>query len=308
MCAGEATPTVAVVLDTSGEVSCAVADCELVERMVDEAWIDSHQNRLEKAAVVVLDGNLRPSALRAAAAAARNGSGKKKKTPLLWFEPVSVAKSTRAMQGGILGVTDVVSPNLQELIAMASAARGDDEHEHENETDLPASSKETPSPNVAAVEIARCHRKDIDTLLTAGVGNVVLTLGARGAVLCRRVIGGFPTQMRDAIGGQRQTRDATGGQTLTRPQTQNAFSCTYVPAFPATHVRSLVGAGDALVAGCVVALASGCGMELALAIGTGAARAAVETNNNVPHGPGVSFAALKRDARGVAFETSTVWV
>jgi hypothetical protein len=87
VCAGEATPTVAVVLDTSGEVSCAVADCELVERMVDEAWIDSHQNRLEKAAVVVLDGNLRPSALRAAAAAARNGSGKKKKHPSCGSNP-----------------------------------------------------------------------------------------------------------------------------------------------------------------------------------------------------------------------------
>ena len=65
--------------------------------------------------MVVLDGNMGPSALCGAAGGGRNGSGKKKKTPLLWFEPVSVAKSTRAMQGGILGVTDVVSPNLQEL-------------------------------------------------------------------------------------------------------------------------------------------------------------------------------------------------
>ncbi len=49
-------------------------------------------------------------------------------------------------------------------------------------------------------------------------------------------------------------------------------------------------------------------VQARLADGDLAALAAVETKNYVPHGPGFSFAALKRDARGVAFETSTVWV
>ena len=41
---------------------------------------------------------------------------------LLWFEPVSSAKATRATH--ILDKLDFVSPNAAELVAMASAVRG----------------------------------------------------------------------------------------------------------------------------------------------------------------------------------------
>jgi receptor expression-enhancing protein 5/6 len=272
VCAGASTPTVAAVLDAGGEVAAAVADCDTVEKFLDPRWIERHAETLNGASVVVLDGNCAKetlSAAVAATAAARTGNQSDEKPPWLWFEPVSVSKSTRAFEADIAHALDVVSPNLAELRAMASAARG--EADEENRAGEPSST-------ASVSEVVAMARHDVDALLDAGITNIVLTLGALGVVLCHR----------------NTTRTNEKDE-----KRKNVFLCTHVPALPA-RVRSLVGAGDALVAGCAAALSAGHEMVAALAVGVALARRAVETDANVPSGPGVSFQTLQKDALDAA--------
>ena len=295
VCAGAATPAVAAVLDAGGEVAAGVADCDTVEAFLDPPWIQAHAARIAAARVVVLDGNCAPAALAAAvatarapsdasASASRRGVPKQKSTPLVWFEPVSVAKAARVFEAGVAREGDVVSPNLAELRAMARAARrasgrrADDDAENELENE-----NENESPWNDAT------RDDVDALLDAGIGSVVLTLGALGVVLCRR-----------------EGNESRITNHASRPSYARApFVRTRVPALPpSAGVRSLVGAGDALVAGSAAALAAGHDLASAVSFGVAAARRAVETDANVPFS-GVSFAALAADARDAAAAATT---
>ena len=288
--AGATTPTVAAVLDAGGEVAAAVADCDTVEASLDAPWIQAHAARIATARVVVLDGNCAPAALAAAVAAARapNDSSssprreEKHASPLVWFEPVSVAKAVRVIEAGVAREVDVVSPNLAELRAMARAARRASGRNKRAETE---NESPEPPPAAAAADAVALARDDVDALLDAGIGNVVLTLGALGVALCRRE------------GDEREKR-ASGSE-------RAPFACTHVPALPPNAgVRSLVGAGDALVAGSAAALAAGHDLAYAVAFGAAAARRAVETDANVPSS-GVSFAALAADARDAAAAATT---
>ncbi len=291
VCAGAATPAVAAVLDAGGEVAAGVADCDTVEAFLDPPWIQAHAARIAAARVVVLDGNCAPAALAAAVAAARAPSdvpNKQKSTPLVWFEPVSVAKAARVFEAGVAREVDVVSPNLAELRAMARAARrasgrradADDVHENENENE-----NENESPGNDENDETR---DDVDALLDAGIGSVVLTLGALGVVLCRR-----------------EGNESRITNHASRSRERAPFVRTRVPALPpSAGVRSLVGAGDALVAGSAAALAAGHDLASAVSFGVAAARRAVETDANVPFS-GVSFAALAADARDAAAAATT---
>ena len=306
--AGAATPTVAAVLDAGGEVAAAVADCDTVEAFLDVPWIQAHAARIAAARVVVLDGNCAPAALAAAVAAARapNETRRRKKedAPLVWFEPVSVAKAARVFEASVAREVDVVSPNLAELRAMARAARraapGGARPEKESES-LSFTEKESePPPAATAADALALARDDVDALLDAGIGNVVVTLGALGLALCRRETRG-EKEGDEAEGHAR--RGPTPLENASRGE-RAPFTCTLVPALPSAGVRSLVGAGDALVAGSAAALAAGHDLAFAVAFGAAAARRAVETDANVPSS-GVSFAALAADARDAAAAATT---
>ena len=301
VCSGAATPAVAAVLDAGGEVAAGVADCDTVEAFLDPPWIQAHAARIAAARVVVLDGNCAPAALAAAvatarapsdasASASRRGVPKQKSTPLVWFEPVSVAKAARVFEAGVAREVDVVSPNLAELRAMARAARrasgrrADDDAENELENE-----NENESPWNDAT------RDDVDALLDAGIGSVVLTLGALGVVLCRR----------EGNESRRRRTPVEDVEDASREKKRAPFARTRVPALPpSAGVRSLVGAGDALVAGSAAALAAGHDLASAVSFGVAAARRAVETDANVPFS-GVSFAALAADARDAAAAATT---
>ena len=306
--AGAATPTVAAVLDAGGEVAAAVADCDTVEAFLDVPWIQAHAARIAAARVVVLDGNCAPATLAAAVAAARapNETRRRKKedAPLVWFEPVSVAKAARVFEASVAREVDVVSPNLAELRAMARAARraapGGARPEKESES-LSFTEKESePPPAATAADALALARDDVDALLDAGIGNVVVTLGALGLALCRRETRG-EKEGDEAEGHAR--RGPTPLENASRGE-RAPFTCTLVPALPSAGVRSLVGAGDALVAGSAAALAAGHDLAFAVAFGAAAARRAVETDANVPSS-GVSFAALAADARDAAAAATT---
>ena len=294
-----ATPVVAAVLDGEGEVAASVADTVTAERDIDPSWITNHARRIANAAAVVLDGNCSPEALATATAAAKDDDAgasdardfpsASRRRPLVWFEPVSVAKSTRAGEAGILSRVDFVSPNVAELRAMAADVRARENGDvSETATRAPsgrdAATSARPTagsydgPYASAWAAAKATARDAETLLRAGVGRVVLTLGSLGVLVCER--------NPDGVGARH----------------------THLPALPA-KVRSAIGAGDALVAGCVAALSAGRAVEEAVAIGVAAARRAVESDENVgAGGEGTGTDALEADAREVTRRASAATV
>ncbi|EFN56299.1 hypothetical protein CHLNCDRAFT_144692 [Chlorella variabilis] len=257
---GAATPTVSVVFDLGGEVAACVADVASLEARLAPPLLRAPAvaAALAAAPVVMLDGNLSAAALEEVCGQAAAAG-----VPV-WFEPVSVPKSTRA--ASLLSLLTFVSPNERELAAMAAAVRR--QQQAQRGTQAP-SSRGSPQqeaggagPTAAAAASPRASLlrllPDIATLLLAGVRHVVVTMGPQGAALC-------------TLGPDRQ-----------------AVAVCHVPALPAAVVNCS-GAGDCLVAGCLFALARGLPAEAALAHGAAAAKAAVESQANVP--PGLSAAA-----------------
>ena len=266
VCAGASTPVVTAVLDHDGEVAASVADTLTAETGVDPGWIASFAADVGRATVLVVDGNCVPDVVRAVVECAERVVGEwanDERKPIVWFEPVSVAKSTRATRH--LSCLDFASPNAAECRAMANAARrtrGDS-----NPRPMDASIFEFTSAEAAVAEMG----DDVEVLLDAGVGAVVLTLGALGCVLCR--------------GGGGDWR--------------------HVPALgDGPPLRSLVGAGDALVAGACAALAAGRDDETAVCVGVALARKAAEIDGNVPAGH--SLRSLERDVAGTLARVRTL--
>ena len=269
VCTGASTPVVATVLDHDGEVAASVADTLTAEKGLDASWIAKHADSIGRATVLVLDGNCAESTIAAAVDAAERvvgpwANGEQK--PLVWFEPVSVAKSIRATE--VLAKLDFTSPNAGECRAMANAVRA-----RQGVAPLPMDSSVFEFRNVDDAVSTMCD--DVGTLLRAGVRRVVLTLGSLGCVLAKS----------DGDGSWRHVPALTDG--AGRPP-----------------LRSLVGAGDALVAGAVAALMAGRGEEAAMAVGVASARRAAEADGPVHSGH--SLKSLERDAAGLAARVRTV--
>ena len=275
VCSGAATPAVAAVLDAGGEVAAGVADCDTVEAFLDPPWIQAHAARIAAARVVVLDGNCAPAALAAAVAAARapatpppprldaaflnkkarHSSGSSRYP---WRRPRACSRrASRARWTSCPPTSRSCGPWRAPRGARRRRADDDAENELDDEN-------ENESPWNDAT------RDDVDALLDAGIGSVVLTLGALGVVLCRREGTNHEEEERhveDVEGASREKKRAPFARTLG------------VPALPpSAGVRSLVGAGDALVAGSAAALAAGHDLASAVSFGVAAARRAVETD------------------------------
>ena len=269
VCTGASTPVVATVLDHDGEVAASVADTLTAEKGLDASWIAKHADSIGRATVLVLDGNCAESTIAAAVDAAERvvgawANGEQK--PLVWFEPVSVAKSIRATE--VLAKLDFTSPNAGECRAMANAVRA-----RQGVAPLPMDSSVFEFRNIDDAVSTMCD--DVGTLLRAGVRRVVLTLGSLGCVLVKS----------DGDRSWRHVPALTDG--AGRPP-----------------LRSLVGAGDALVAGAVAALMAGREEEAAMAVGVASARRAAEADGPVHSGH--SLKSLERDAAGLAARVRTV--
>jgi pseudouridylate synthase / pseudouridine kinase len=114
----ERTPRYVAVMDEKGSLVAAIADTEAVERVSDDAWADADTvDRIASSSALLLEANLAASSIeRLALEAARSW------TPL-WVEPISPAKSVRAVSLATLAVAAVITPNRHELTAMAAAWR-----------------------------------------------------------------------------------------------------------------------------------------------------------------------------------------
>jgi sugar/nucleoside kinase (ribokinase family) len=295
VCAGAATPVVAAVLDAGGEVAASVADTTTAEVGLDAGWVGRFTADVASAAIVILDGNCTPNVLAAAACAADTTADiTETRRPRVWFEPVSVVKSTRAGAAGILPLLEFISPNAGELRAMANEARS---RRGVHQAADAAAGLEFMSAQ-GAVE---AMHEDVAVMLHEGVRYVVLTLGAMGVLLSSRAgastgssRGGDGNGGGEGGGGGADERDLRGGSGSDAPAAATAAATTmpftvfyrHFPALPA-RVSSLVGAGDSLVAGCCAALLAGSSVEVAVAMGVAASRRAIETTANVPVGPSV---------------------
>lgn len=169
------------VLDSSGEMVVAVNDMRGVMAM-DGGWLQARSAAIAAAKILVVDANLTSKAI-AHLAASHPGA-------LVVTEPVSEAKARRLRPH--LAWIHTVKPNVAELAVLTHRPISDD-------ADLDAA---------------------IDTVLRAGVSQVVVSLGAGGVVVA--------------------TPD--GRARLTQPR---------------TAVVSVTGAGDAMTAGLVVGLCRG---------------------------------------------------
>jgi sugar/nucleoside kinase (ribokinase family) len=198
---------------------------------------------------------------------------------------VSAPKAARAAP--LLRAVAFISPNAVELLALAhavrqraqgcdgTAAEGTQPHAGAPLPPLPPlPSPGAPPPAYADAPAALAAlRGAVETVLLAGCGCVVTTLGAQGALLSTRTRGGG-----DGI----------------------AIMHTHLPAAPVARVESTAGAGDAVVAGALHALAAGADARAALAAGLAAAAVVVQRPDNAP--PASAWpppAALRAAADGI---------
>ncbi|EIE24488.1 Ribokinase-like protein [Coccomyxa subellipsoidea C-169] len=226
---GATTPSVSIIFDRGGEVAASVADVGALEERLP-AVLRQHTADIQSAPLVMLDGNLSPDALLDAAQLASE------KVVPIWYEPVSAAKAVRATLA--LHMMDYISPNAKELTAMAEAlisapAR---QQRFQSGANDPRQNWPTLGASEAAGNAVELLSPQLCTVLHAGVGCVVLTLGHLGAALC-------------TLSGD--------GRWL-----EIGFM-----AAPPARVVNTSGAGDCLVAGALFGLLRGCSPTEALAHG-----------------------------------------
>jgi sugar/nucleoside kinase (ribokinase family) len=153
---------------------------------------------------------------------------------------------------------------------------------------------------------SRAHRRlcvalpDVETILQAGVGSVLLSLGADGCALCHRKHGLF-----DHLRAALHVPAAVPAGGVPAPHTmapaassEQAVHVVYVPARPCTVVN-VNGAGDCLFAGLLAGLLRGLSAERAVCFGAAAAAAACACAENVPVGLGALGCAGAADEAAV---------
>ncbi|KAL9309108.1 putative pseudouridine kinase [Arabidopsis thaliana] len=261
------TPIVSLVYDTNGEVAAGVAGVDAVENFLTPEWIQRFEYNISSAPLLMVDANLSSLALEASCKLAAESS-----VPV-WFEPVSVTKSQRI--ASIAKYVTIVSPNQDELIAMANALCA-------NNLFHPFRSDEN---KLSIEDMFRALKPAILVLLKNGVKVVIVTLGSNGALLCSK---GNPKK---ALNIDRKF--LRSGEVFKRVQSvcsPNRFSelgsnrslfAMHFPTIPA-KVKKLTGAGDCLVGGTVASLSDGLDLIQSLAVGIASAKAAVESDDNVP--------------------------
>ena len=194
----------------------------------------------------------------------------------VWFEPVSVPKSVRA--AAALHLLQYISPNAAELIAISEAICLKDDSLASKKTHSTEYGESNTRQGTAGKEKVMELKHHIKRVLDAGVGNIVLTLGADGAALCtlryalpHNTLEAFffsTHALNRGVHSQlhvihRQDSDAA---CCSRSASGGGISVAHMPTAPAQLVTTS-GAGDCLVAGCCWGLLKGRGPVEALAHG-----------------------------------------
>ncbi|KAG9130364.1 hypothetical protein Leryth_004348 [Lithospermum erythrorhizon] len=269
------TAVIVHIFDNEGEVAAGVASVKVVEHHLTPSWIEKFKMNICTAPVILVDANLSPVSLEASCQIADQGN-----TPV-WFEPVSVAKSKRV--ASVVKHIRFVSPNEDELIAMANALSGEDTfHPIQrgiNFVKLPVES------------LFQELKPAIWVLLEKGIEIVIVTVGSDGIFLCSKSDLGF-----QRLNCRECPPNSSGGKlyktiNLSCPSNLSPMASTskgasklfavHYPALSASVVR-LTGAGDCFVGGTLASLCSGLDVMQSVAVGIASAKAAVEAESNVP--------------------------
>ncbi|XP_022136240.1 uncharacterized protein LOC111007986 [Momordica charantia] len=284
------TAVVCGIVDVNGELAAAVASVEAIEKFLTPDWIDRFKCNIRAAPMLMVDANLNPLALEVSCRISAENN-----TPV-WFEPVSVAKSRRI--ASVVKYITFASPNEDELIAMANALSG---------RDLFSPIKRDSSITTCSIELLfQLLKSAVWVLLEKGIKIVILTVGSHGVFVCFK---GGPSFMKFSSEGIKKNRSCSQlFRTINSSCPPNTFSVSpekekssalfaiHFPALSASVVR-LTGAGDCLVGGMLASICAGLDIFQSTAIGIAASKAAVETENNVPHA--LHSAKIADDAKSV---------
>ncbi|PSC67542.1 pseudouridine kinase isoform X1 [Micractinium conductrix] len=304
---GAPTPSVSVVFDLGGEVAACVADMALLEGLPPVQLLGGAHVAAALAAcpILMLDGNLPQATLEEACRQAAAAG-----VPI-WFEPVSVPKSERAV--ALLPALAYISPNEKELAAMAAAARRRQQQAQAGKQRGQGSGGGGGGGGgrsccggcagccCTAGRPAAARQPAAGSAAAAAAGSATAT-GATAAAA------GAEAQLRSQLpdlatlllAGVRHvvlTLGADGAALCSLSPGRDAVLVLHLPPLPA-RVVNCSGAGDCLVAGCLYGLTRGATPAAALAHGVAAARAAVESGANVP--PGLGAAAVRAGAAAAA--------
>ncbi|KFK36017.1 hypothetical protein AALP_AA4G067200 [Arabis alpina] len=257
------TPIVSLVYDANGEVSAGVAGVDAVEKFLTPKWIERFEYKISSAPVVMVDANLSTLALEASCKLAAEFN-----VPV-WFEPVSVTKSRRI--ASVAKYVTIVSPNQDELIAMANTLCAGKLFQPFK----PDESKLSPE------DIFRALKPAILVLLENGVKVVIVTLGSNGALLCSKGNPKNTLNKKFPKSGEIFKRVHSVCSPDRFFESGSSLFAMHFPTLPA-KVKKLTGAGDCLVGGTVASLSNGLDIIQSLAVGIASAKAAVESDENVP--------------------------
>ncbi|CAK9142596.1 unnamed protein product [Ilex paraguariensis] len=292
------TAVVCSIFDVQGELAAAVASVEAIEKFLSPEWIQQSKCNISSAPVLMVDANLSPAALESSCQMAAEDD-----IPV-WFEPVSVAKSKRV--ASVAKYITFVSPNEDELIAMANALSGRDVF-CPNQID-------NRSVKASKDSLFQMLKPAIWVLLEKGIRVVIVTLGSDGVFLCSKGEPEFNRsnfQRKNPYGYHRQLYEAVNSCCppnrffgATKSDRSSTFFAVHFPALPASVVR-LTGAGDCLVGGTLASVCAGLDVIQSVAVGIAAAKATVEVDANVP----AEFCLTKiaDDARSVYFDAKVIF-
>ena len=128
-------------------------------------------------------------------------------------------------------------------------------------------------------------RPAILVLLESGIKVVIVTLGSNGALLCSKGNPNKVLNINRKFSGEifRRVQLICSPNRFSEPGLSHGSSlfAMHFPTVPA-KVKKLTGAGDCLVGGTVASLSDGLGLFQSLAVGIASAKAAVESDDNVP--------------------------
>ena len=278
VCSGAATPAVAAVLDAGGEVAPASRTATPSRSPLDPPWIQAHAARIAAARVSSCwTGTARPPApppspprarrarlrLRVSARVlnkkARHSSGSSRYP---WRRPRACSRrASRARWTSCPPTSRSCGP-----WRAPRGARGRRRADDGPKTNTMGKRKRV------AVE-RRDARDDVDALLDAGIGSVVLGLGALGVVLCRRE-GNESRRRRTPAAKAPKTPRAKNARAL-RAHARSRASAE-APACAASWARGCAGGGER------VALAAGHDLASAVSFALAAARRATPETDAPP--------------------------
>ena len=246
---GVGTAVYSAALDDAGDLVVAYADMAAMAAVTPE-HVALFADEIARAPLVVADGNPPAAALRRLVALAQQpaqGGLGGSRVPV-WFEPTSVAKARKALDPGVLPGLDVITPNEDELRALASATMGVEDGSDDAAALWAGARDEEEGLELACGVV-------LDAMSAADGGrrwkHLVVTRGARGVLVASRGPG-------DELGDGESDSDSDGD---IGDFAGSALRLMYLDGEALDDVVNCTGAGDTLVGAMAAYIASGEGAD-----------------------------------------------